>query len=301
MIVITRRIGRLANRLWLFAHFIACVRENSVLLVNPSFGEYAQHFRGTAGDLLCRYPPRKSFPRPQPWARRLLYRLTYLPTRLLIHLRCVRWPLRIIRLSYQEGYDLASADFRDLLNHRRIVLVQGWGFRNQHLLWKHADAIREFFRPLPEHEEKARRVVEEARRGADVLVGIHARQGDYARFLNGKYFYSTAQYRAVMQRVERLFAPRRVSFLLCSDSPQPVDSCRGLHVVRGPGHAVEDVCALALCDYLVGPPSTYTDWASFYGQTPLCRLVSPDMAIHWDSFAVDAYQAAPRPSEELVA
>jgi len=32
---------------------------------------------------------------------------------------------------------------------------------------------------------------------------------------------------------------------------------------------VEDLYALAECDYIIGPPSTYTLWASFYGDTPL--------------------------------
>jgi hypothetical protein len=34
--------------------------------------------------------------------------------------------------------------------------------------------------------------------------------------------------------------------------------------------------ALASCDYIVGPPSTFSLWASFYGQVPLCFLQKPD-------------------------
>ena len=40
-------------------------------------------------------------------------------------------------------------------------------------------------------------------------------------------------------------------------------------VVLGNGQIVEDMYAFAACDYIVGPPSTYTGWASFYGDKGL--------------------------------
>ena len=36
----------------------------------------------------------------------------------------------------------------------------------------------------------------------------------------------------------------------------------------GPGTEIGDLYSLAACDYIIGPPSTYTQWASFYGQVP---------------------------------
>jgi hypothetical protein len=156
------------------------------------------------------------------------------------------------------------------------------------LLLKHADAIREHFQPLPRHERNVKRVIAEARCGADVLVGVHIRQTDYAAFVKGRYFFSTGQYRAVMQRVEKSFAPKTVRFLVCSDAAQTVEAFAGLDVVLGTGHLVEDMYALARCDFLIGPPSTYTEWASFYGEVPLCHLVSPDMAVDRQGFTVFA-------------
>jgi hypothetical protein len=54
-----------------------------------------------------------------------------------------------------------------------------------------------------------------------------------------------------------------------------------LNVTWGSGHLVEDMYAFAGCDYLVGPPSTFTTWASFYGQVPLCRLTAADGEIQF--------------------
>jgi hypothetical protein len=44
------------------------------------------------------------------------------------------------------------------------------------------------------------------------------------------------------------------------------------------GSAVEDLYSLARCDYLLGPPSTFSLWASFYGNVPLHQMASAGLA-----------------------
>lgn len=40
---------------------------------------------------------------------------------------------------------------------------------------------------------------------------------------------------------------------------------------------IEDMYSLAECDYIIGPPSTYTMWASFYGEVPLYMVDNPSL------------------------
>ena len=89
-----------------------------------------------------------------------------------------------------------------------------------------------------------------------------------------------------MRRIELLFPSQRVTFLVCSNAALNQDSFTGLQTTCGSGHLVEDMYALAACDYMVGPPSTYTMWASFYGETPLLALKQPDKAFSLDQFDV---------------
>ena len=67
--------------------------------------------------------------------------------------------------------------------------------------------------------------------------------------------------------------------LVCSNASPPASAFAGCDVSAGIGHLVEDLYALARCDYLVGPPSTYTAWASFYGQVPLCHLETAEQQL----------------------
>jgi hypothetical protein len=46
------------------------------------------------------------------------------------------------------------------------------------------------------------------------------------------------------------------------------------HLLRG--NAVEDLFMLSQCDYLIGPPSTYSLVAAMYRDIPLYRIDSPD-------------------------
>ncbi len=284
MIIVARKVGQLGNRLSLFAHLIACAHEHNVRVINLAFGEYAQYFRTTCQDVLCRYPAAPAGRQPKTWTRGLFYGLAYYPSRLLAAANCTHLPFKVIRLTLDQAFDLGDQRFVQWAKRRKFVVLQGWRFRDPTAVARHAQVIREYFRPIAIHEEAATRTAQSARRGSDVLIGVHIRHGDYQRFLGGKYYYSTEQYGEIMQRVERLFAPRKVSFLVCSNAPQDRRRLGDLQLSFGTGHLVEDMYAFAQCDYLIGPPSTFTMWASFYGCVPLCSLESPDAEIQLDSY-----------------
>jgi hypothetical protein len=78
-----------------------------------------------------------------------------------------------------------------------------------------------------------------------------------------------AAYRRLLVATQAIMPAQEIRFLVCSDEPIDAAAFAGLDVARGTGHLLEDMYALAGCDYLIGPPSTYTAWASFYGRVPL--------------------------------
>jgi hypothetical protein len=129
--------------------------------------------------------------------------------------------------------------------------------------------------------------VEPARRDGKFLVGVHVRQDDYRSFKGGRYYYSHRQYRHLMEQVCTAYADRPVSFLVCSDDPVPADAFAGLDVLYGNGHELEDLYALAACDRLMGPPSTYSRWASFYGKVPRLEISDPEIAPRPERFRVE--------------
>lgn len=288
MVVIAKKVGRLANRILLFAHFIGAALEHGFRVVNPAFERYAGYFPATSRDLFCRYPPAGPFVSLGFLGRSALYRTVLYSANTLHTLQRINIDTGVIRLRRDQSLDLDGPAFLNRLGRHRVLFVQDWFFRSASDCEKHGNAIRTFFTPWQHHLQKSRMLVAPARHKGGLLVGVHVRQGDYRTFKDGRYFYSHGQYRTLMEQVRSAYPGRTVSFLVCSDAPVPAGAFRGLDVHYGNGHELEDLYALASCDLLMGPPSTYSRWASFYGKVPRLELTAPETTVAPEFFRVES-------------
>jgi len=260
MLVITGAFGQLCNRLFAFANVVAFAARHGMTVANLAFGPYRHFFASTQADALCRFPARKGCGNATAGVVRLSARLA----RRLRLAPC-------IQIGEKEKCWLdAAPDGRDIARLAKggVILLNGLYFLNRDGLGGHSQLLRDFFRPAPAVEETVRRFVCEARQGADVLVGMHIRQGDYKTHGAGKYYFSTEEYTGLMVQVKNLFEGKRVRFVVCSDTPQAGGAFGGLDTAPGPGRSIEDLYVLAACDYIAGVPSTFSMWASFYGGVP---------------------------------
>jgi hypothetical protein len=297
MLIIPKKANQLANRLFLFAHVIACAIEHHTVVVNTAFAEYAANFYGTSLDLLCRYPRHEA-----PWTvsraqrdivARAMYRLAHsLTDGRLDWLQGQR--VRVLHSGWETTLtdpsglvDLQSDQFRPLLSKGIVVFLFGPLFRDFPAFRKHSDAIREYFAPLAGIRDNVDALMERVRYGSDLVIGVHIRQGDYRKFVDGRYFFSTRQYLDVMANVQRLFPKRRIRFLICSNVPQASDRFSDFDHALGHGGEIEDLYSLARCDLLIGVPSTYAAWASFYGRVPLYSISDPRKTSTLDDFVVN--------------
>jgi hypothetical protein len=290
MVIIGKKSGQLGNRLLVFAHFIANSIEFGYEIYNPSFYDYAHYFANTKDDFYCRYPAQKSTMKVMKPAQGAYHKL--LTGSMLLYKKLGLKGLKIDvldvnRKNYQgENFDMSRPDYLKLVQESRVLLVRdGWLFRDFSCIKKHADQVRRFFVPAEPHQENVSRLIARARQGCDLLVGVHIRQGDYGKWQNGKYFFSTSQYADLMRGFAASLPDRRVRFLVCSNAPQDGSLFEGLDYLMGNNHQLEDMYAFGQCDYLIGPPSTYTMWASFYGSVPLYWIESITAPVTCANFA----------------
>ena len=68
-----------------------------------------------------------------------------------------------------------------------------------------------------------------------------------------------------MLRFEDIYGSNNVQFLICSNESVPDYLLEYKSRVFLNGSTMEDLYTLAQCDIIVGPPSTFSEWASFYG------------------------------------
>ena len=257
MIIIGKKYGQLGNRLFLYAHLIAAAEEYGVKLMNPAFAEYAERFPRTRSDLWCHYPELEASAgsphagSPSRWKRNLVSKTVELSGRGVHYLGGEIRGLKVIRLRTGEQCDLASDSFASQVLSQD-VLLQGWLFRSEHLLNKHAEKVKSHLAIDFSLQEKIQSRLWKLREQADLIVGIHIRQGDYATYLGGKYYYPTSQYSQWMRQIADHYSPSRVAFLVCGNGEFSVEDFQGLNVSCEKRDVMDDLYSLPQGGFVSG-------------------------------------------------
>ncbi|HTQ41040.1 MAG TPA: alpha-1,2-fucosyltransferase [Pirellulales bacterium] len=292
-LIIANHVGQLANSLLLSAHVMAAAIENKFKVVNIAFTPYAHLFGRTRGSLFCGYPTLPLLPIPQlaTFRGKVAHTCRLLRGYMSKHDALKRYLQRRVQdvsIGWSEWCNLDNPTVVSAMRERHFVILDGWHFRAPVALSHHASIIRRFFRPRQIFLREVRSVVKSAKQNCDVLVGVHVRQKDYARWRNGRYFFDVGAYVRWMREMQAMLKGRAVKFLVCSDERYEPDAFGSLPVAIGSGTAICDLYALASCDYIIGPPSTFSLWASFFGGVPLLHLTSVDHRLHGtEQFRVD--------------
>jgi hypothetical protein len=135
---------------------------------------------------------------------------------------------------------------------------------------------------------KAEGLISEMKQSADIVVGVHIRRGDYATWNGGRFFYELEDYHQFMCRIQQLYSDKRIVFFISSNEEFSLDIFTGCNCQRfgkEPSGAILDLYTLSLCDRIIGPISSYSRWASFIGEVPLCFLETKDQQFTEDSFS----------------
>jgi hypothetical protein len=191
-------------------------------------------------------------------------------------------------LPQDQDAQLESEEIGGQIRDADIVVLDGWQFRAHGCVQRHAASIRRYFQPAEPYEGAIRGRLSRLRQRAEIVVGVHIRAGDYRTWLGGRYYFPVQRYAMWMRELLELLPSRKVTFLVCSNERLSRREFPGLSVEFGNRFAppVEDLYGLAGCDYIFGPVSTFSLWASFYGNTPLFMLNDGNEHMSLDQFRV---------------
>jgi hypothetical protein len=284
MLVIAATSGQLCNRLFQFAHFMAFCQKRNLRIVNLAFTDYAQYFDATDKKLLISFP-----------LSNCTVRYSYLRTAM--H-KLLRKSAAIMEFSMARFPGITSIQFYDeplncaerlelRLNHR-LIFISGWNFRNYPEVEQYADDIRRYFLPKRQYIDQAKQICNAIRKDSDVIIGLHIRRGDYKIHLGGKYYFEDEVYIRIIQALIAQFPGKKVKVLIASNDPLNMASfsCVSDNIIWNEREPIVDLMALAHCDYIVGPPSTFSAWASFYGKVPLLTVEEPQQVIDLNNASI---------------
>ncbi|WP_172798128.1 alpha-1,2-fucosyltransferase [Pontibacter akesuensis] len=284
------KAGQLANRLFYFSHFISNSLAYNYKLLNPSFNDYKEFFISTASDNFNGHDISLNITDNQ--------QLDELMRKAVNAVQKVQIdPLRKLPGFYFheiKAFDAApkSFDMNDpefvASAKSKIVFIDGWLYRDFKNFEKYAPSIRQIFTPLPKYSQQVQEVMNRCRQLGDTVIGVHIRRGDYKTYNDGKWYYEDEVYFSKMQELKQQLEAqgKRCVFLICSNEKVNPESFPGMALVTEDRHFIVDLYALSQCDYLIGPPSTFTMWASFYGETPLLAIDDASQTVPLSDFKI---------------
>lgn len=292
MVVLYSKEGQLANRLWQAAHFLANAIEYKYRLLHVGFSDYIEHFResidGIGSNISVKFVDEKEMA----FSEVLLFRYISISEQiaggLKLQLPFIR---RIYFLEFSAvTYAISRPSFIKLCK-RNIVLVDGWFFDDKEALMKQADFVRKTFTPNKIYKENINAIFQGFFLKYDIVVGVHIRRKDYRTYRNGTWFYSDEDYVLFIKKVQALtsFQNKSVAFFICSDEKINYSVFSHLNIIKSTSNIIEDLYTLSMCHYVIGPPSTYSAWASFYGKVPILHITDKGQNITEDLFKIMDY------------
>lgn len=256
MIVSFFRYGRLGNRLFSFSNLIAFSEVYKVPILMPSFADYGA---------LSPYFERNRY---------CAYGFTHgeVPSILGVPMIFVGSKLRLVptvrfwegRYVYFDKEDSDDARVREMAS-APVVVFEGWDFCSREAIRTAREKLLTVFQPREEVLTEVHSLTASMRERADVLVGVHIRWGDYR---GTDRFFSLTDYVEKMKELRYLLLPKKAAFVVFSPEEIPAEQLPEESFVCS-RNAIADMYSLAECDYLVGPSSTFSMWASYYGGHPL--------------------------------
>jgi hypothetical protein len=288
--ILQRDYGQLGNRLHTHANAIAWSFENKLNLINLSFFEYADCFCLWNGKPIHSLVPNKTI-------FSFFLRISNQGNLLDRICRSDKWLKRACKIfkvyKKDDHQTIGEEELHELFEDepkKRFTLVRAWNLNCPSLVTKHQNEIREIFTPKREFTENAHLEITKLRKKYDCLVGVHARRGDYKEYLGGIHFHSWDSYRNWISQAKDLMEEngcKNVGFLLCSDDNATPSVFADLPVhFMGEKSVMTDLHALSLCDYNIGPPSSFGTWLSWYGKVPRLHLEEDLNIESLDQFSV---------------
>lgn len=283
MIVIASKEGFFANRVIHFAHVYGYCKTHNIRLLHLYFDEYQDHFPQLAQEPLISISGNA-------WHARLMSHVLKFTVRVLLKLKW--YHLGFLQVVPYIRFD-QSAPVYNLSEHNihrkargKLLMLYGWLLRDAENFQRHKPEIRKLFEVRSDYIAQAEARIAEIRKEASFLVGVHIRRGDYKRFEGGRWFYSDEVYNSKLVKLKSELEAQghKPAFVLCSNEPVDLENYPGLKVYNARQHYLIDFLLLAGSDLIMGPPSTFSAFAAFYGEKKMTFIDHADQEISLASF-----------------
>ena len=265
--------GGFCNRLTHAAAFLTVAAEYNFRVVHSPLARYKKNLPAITGNILC-LTPHKSVYSCTGYAQTTASRILRSYCKKFLRSQSVR-QFATIPKEYSD-VSLSQDAILKKAKHSFLCFDFGWPVAPEPLVEKHKDAVLQLLQFPASDTMAVQQEFASIKKSKGELIGLHIRRGDYQNIKNGQYFWEIEQYKELAKRITQNSSNR---VIICSNeqiNPQDWDD---LPVHYFPPDQIKDIIRLASCDFIVGPPSTFSAWAAFTGKKPIAHLQRPNAAI----------------------
>ena len=149
------------------------------------------------------------------------------------------------------------------------------------------DEIRNIYTPNQYIIDEVKPVMDRYKQEGYFVIGVHIRRGDYKTFEGGRYYFELDEYRQHMQTLCEVYKDKKICFAISTNEKIGPTFFEGMEICKTTNTtAIHDLYMLTQCDRIIGPLSTFSRWASFYGEVPLCFISKGDVVKSDEDFSV---------------
>lgn len=194
-----------------------------------------------------------------------------------------------VRLGSAGADSLSEKAIADISSNYRIVVFDGWPYYDLTALREAKDIAIKYMKPSKEIQSYLD--LETKKYSGHINVGVHIRRGDYREWIGGRFYFSDQDYKYYMDQIYNLIKPstqKNINFIIFSNENIDLNNFQSKQysVAVNLGNAAEDFHMMSTCDYLIGPPSTFSGMASFVGQAPRYIMVEKDKNVTIDDLRI---------------
>ena len=274
-LICTRPSWQSSNRLVQNLHLEAFCKENGIEYVNPTFADMAYRYvqpchidkiKSPIGLLIFIFR-----------ALRKIRTFLKLPTEPdLINRYFSKVGLKYILFDDTHARHDYEKILHDIFYKHNTVIVEGFFFRVPWLTNKYQDEMSrkyslksKFF----ENNNLYKKIVV-LKQLENILIAVHIRRGDYSWWRGGKFYFEDDVYKKYMSDLSQKIAEtsqKQQFFIIFSNDIVKFDLAA--NIILSKECWFIDQHLMSMCDYIIGPPSTFSAWANYMGKNKLYHIL----------------------------
>ena len=179
-----------------------------------------------------------------------------------------------IDADWHELIEIDSDDFITKAKNTKFLFISGWRFAFKKSKIEDINIAKSYLKPKINYFNTALKIHNSLKKNNEKIriIGVHIRQGDFEFYENGKYFYSSELFIKKMNEIYDIFGKKNIKFLIVSNVVQDIKLFIDFDTYISNEEPVVDQLLLSLCHCIIGPPSTFSLCASFFGSVPLLHI-----------------------------